>query len=69
MGQKFLRNGKWLTFEQIKDMKTSKKEEVIKHVINEKDLEINPELIEAGIELGETVELPVVNKKTKKTKK
>ena len=70
--QQFMRDGRWLTMDQIKQYNASKKKqnkEVIKHVISEKDLEINPELEDAGVELGEVVELPVVDKKTKKTKK
>ncbi len=64
-----MRDGQWLTLEQIKEYNAAKKKEVIKHVIKEKDLEINPELKEEGVEVGEIVELPVVEKpKTKKTK-
>lgn len=35
--------------------------EMVEHVITQEDLDNNPELIGEGVQIGETIQLPVVN--------
>lgn len=52
-----------------KAVATTDKVEIIEHKISKKDLEINPELKEAGVKVGEKVQLPISEKPVAKKSK
>lgn len=54
--------------EAVEAIKAEPIAETISHEITEADLKMNPELKDAGVEVGEEIELPV-EKEAKKTKK